>query len=50
MFLIPFGMFQGASITIADFFFKNLIPVTIGNAIGGAFLVGLAYHHAYGTK
>lgn len=35
------------NITWANFFVKNLLPVTIGNIIGGALLVGLAYWFAY---
>lgn len=48
MFLIPFGMMQGASVSLKAFLINNLLPVTIGNAIGGALFVGLAYHNAYG--
>ncbi len=36
-----------ANLTWASFFIKNLIPVTIGNIIGGAGLVGLVYWFAY---
>jgi formate/nitrite transporter FocA (FNT family) len=39
MFIIPLGMLRGAEITIADFFMKNLIPVTLGNIVGGALCV-----------
>jgi formate transporter len=35
------------NITWTNFFVKNLLPVTIGNIIGGAVLVGLAYWFAY---
>ena len=48
MFLIPFGMMQGAKISVADFLLKNLLPVTLGNIFGGAVLVGAAYHYGYG--
>ena len=48
MFLIPFGMFLGAEISIADMIFKNIIPVTLGNAVGGALFVALLYKKAYG--
>ncbi|BBO71335.1 hypothetical protein DSCA_52650 [Desulfosarcina alkanivorans] len=33
-----------------NFIFVNMIPVTIGNIIGGAFLVGLVYWIAYRRK
>ena len=36
-----------ATITWVNFVFKNLIPVTIGNIIGGGFLVGLVYWFVY---
>ncbi len=50
MYFIPLGMMldPGAqSITIADFF-GSLIPVTLGNLVGGAGLVGLVYYLVYG--
>lgn len=36
-----------ASLTWAAMFWKNIIPVTIGNIIGGAVFVGLAYWFVY---
>jgi formate transporter len=36
-----------ANITLGNFFVRNLLPVTIGNIIGGAVMVGLAYWFAY---
>jgi formate/nitrite transporter len=36
-----------ARLTVGSFFINNLIPVTIGNIIGGAGLVGLVYWFAY---
>lgn len=36
-----------ASINIPNMLVKNLIPVTLGNIIGGAILVGLLYFLAY---
>ncbi|GAV25232.1 hypothetical protein ciss_11650 [Carboxydothermus islandicus] len=36
-----------STITWANFLVKNLIPVTIGNIIGGGFLVGLVYWFVY---
>ena len=36
-----------ASINIPNMLIKNLIPVTLGNIIGGAILVGLLYFLAY---
>ena len=50
MFLLPLGMLRGAEITIADMFIKNIIPVTIGNIIGGAGAVAIGFHSAFGSK
>ena len=41
MFLIPFGIFCGAEITWADMVMKNLVPVTLGNLVGGAVFVAV---------
>lgn len=47
MFFIPLAIFYGADITWAQFITDNLIPVTLGNIIGGVVLVGLAYWYVY---
>lgn len=39
MFIIPLGILRGAEITVAQMFTKNLIPVTLGNILGGALCV-----------
>ena len=36
-----------ANLTWGNFFINNLIPVTIGNIIGGAVMVGLVYWYIY---
>ena len=36
-----------AELTLSNFVFANLIPVTIGNIIGGAVLVGAVYWFVY---
>jgi len=38
------------SLTWSDFFINNLIPVTLGNIVGGAFFVGGIYYLAYLRK
>jgi len=66
MYLIPIGIFlsnnqkvlsslslslnQFTNLNIYGFFVKNLIPVTIGNIIGGAFFVGFLYWLVYLKK
>ena len=41
---IPLGMFLGADVSIGGFLLRNLLPVTLGNIIGGAVLVPAALH------
>jgi len=43
MFFIPVGMFYGAEVGVGRFLAKNLLPVTLGNIVGGALFVGLLY-------
>ena len=47
MFFIPTGMMHGADVSVGKFLSKNLIPVTLGNIIGGGFLVGIVYTLIY---
>ena len=50
MFMIPFGMMNGAEITIKQFICGNIIPVTLGNIVGGAVCVAGLYTYAFGKK
>jgi len=51
MSIIPAGMFLNdhleTPITVADFLVKNLIPVTLGNAVAGVFAVAAPYMIAF---
>ena len=52
MFYIPAGMITGAissipAPTITEFLLNNLLPVTLGNIIGGAIIVAGGYYLAY---
>lgn len=47
MFFIPLGIFLGAEVTWTQFFVNNLIPVTLGNIVGGAIFVACAYWFVY---
>mmetsp|Transcript_4291 Transcript_4291/g.4858 ORF Transcript_4291/g.4858 Transcript_4291/m.4858 type:complete len:269 (-) Transcript_4291:162-968(-) len=38
MFIIPLGIMRGAEITFSEMIIKNLIPVTLGNIVGGALM------------
>lgn len=49
MFIIPLGMMRGAEITVSDFLMRNLLPVTLGNIVGGALCVMGLYGSAYGN-
>lgn len=50
MFFIPFAMALGADITWKQFFVGNLLPVTLGNIVGGAILVAGIFHFAMKMK
>jgi len=55
MYFIPLGLFIKSSggaaastnLTWGNFLFANLLPVTIGNIIGGALMVGIVYWFIY---
>ncbi|MCL4110137.1 UNVERIFIED_CONTAM: hypothetical protein GTU68_016886 [Idotea baltica] len=46
-YFIPLAIFHGAELSWADFWLKNLLPVTLGNLAGGAGMVGLIYWIIY---
>ncbi len=50
MFFIPLGIFEGADVTWNDFIVQNLIPVTLGNIIGGSVFVGMAYSYIFRSR
>lgn len=49
MFFIPCGIAMGAKVSISDFIFNNLIPVTLGNTVGAFLFVATAYSWVYGS-
>jgi formate/nitrite transporter len=49
MFIIPLGIMRGAEITIGQFITKNLIPVTLGNIVGGALMCMGPFGSAFGN-
>ncbi|WP_010305109.1 formate/nitrite transporter family protein [Kurthia senegalensis] len=49
MFVIPAGIFAGADVTWGEFV-ANLVPAFLGNVVGGAIFVGLAYYVAFQKK
>lgn len=50
MFFLPLGIHYGADISWKKAFLANLLPVTLGNLLGGALLVGMLYFVAFGRK
>lgn len=50
MFFIPVAIFHGAEISWTSFLIDNLIPVTLGNIIGGGLFVGTAYWFVFDRK
>ena len=42
-------MLRGADITVAQMFTKNLIPVTLGNIVGGALCVMMPFGTTFGN-
>jgi formate/nitrite transporter len=49
MFIIPLGIMNGAAVSWKDFLLKNLLPVTLGNIVGGAVMVAAVFSYAYGA-
>ena len=50
MFTIPFGIMNGADVSIRNYLLRNLFPVTLGNIVGGLFAVALPYFALLGEK
>ena len=50
MYFIPAGMMAGGSIPLSGFLLNNLLPVTIGNVIGGALAVAAGLYLLYGKN
>ncbi|MFH1501091.1 MAG: formate/nitrite transporter family protein [archaeon] len=50
MYFVPMGIFLDGGISWGAFFIKNLIPVTIGNIIGGSIFVSAVYWYVYVKK
>ncbi|KNZ40573.1 FdhC protein [Acetobacterium bakii] len=50
MYFLPIGYLLGAKVTISQIILNNLIPVTIGNIIGGAIIIPMIYYYSYLKK
>ena len=44
MYFIPTGIFCGANVTWGQFLYWNLLPVTLGNIVGGGLFIGVVYY------
>lgn len=49
MFILPAGLLSGAPLTILDILLKNMIPVTLGNILGGSVIVGVGFALTFGS-
>jgi formate/nitrite transporter len=47
MFTVQMGMLLGANLSIGKYILRVLIPVTLGNIVGGGFFVGVIYWYLY---
>ncbi|KAG2375151.1 hypothetical protein C9374_010155 [Naegleria lovaniensis] len=47
---IPLAMLYGSDITMYDFLVSNLMPATLGNLLGGAIFVGMAFWYTHGVR
>lgn len=43
-------MFYGAPISVGEFIYKNEIPVSLGNIVGGAVMTGCFFWFLYGRN
>lgn len=50
MFLIPAGIILGANISLAEWWLRNQIPVTVGNVVGGFLFTGLPFYITHHRK
>ncbi len=50
MFFVPLGIFCGAKVTWMQFLQVNLVPVTLGNIVGGGGFVGGLCWYLYGRE
>lgn len=49
MFIIPLGIMRGADVTFGQMMANNLIPVTLGNIVGGAVMCMLPFGATFGS-
>jgi len=50
MFTVQMGMILGANLSVGKYILNVMLPVTLGNIIGGGFFVGVVYWYLYLPK
>lgn len=50
MFYLPFAALLDPTVSLGSILFNNLLPVTIGNFIGGGILIPIVYHKIHYVK
>src|ERR1019366_5226027 len=50
MFTVQMGMILGADLSVGKYILRILMPVTLGNILGGGFFVGFTYWYLYLAK
>ena len=48
MFMVPLGIALGAPVSYGHFLAANLLPVTLGNIVGGAVCIAAVYALCFG--
>ncbi len=43
-------MLNGANVSAGAFLSSNIVPVTLGNIVGGGILIAAGYFYAYGQR
>ena len=50
MYYFTAGLLAGGETSLADIIFSNMIPVTLGNIVGGGLVLGAGFWYAYRSK
>jgi hypothetical protein len=49
MFILPAALLLKVPLTLGDVVFRNILPVLVGNAIAGSFIVAASYSYQFGN-
>lgn len=49
-FMIPIGMFYGTNFSVGKFIYQSIIPVTLGNIVGGTLIGSVVFWYLYGRE